>query len=329
MHKFVLSLAPMLAVLLALSAVPAQAQNARSWVASNGNDGNNCSRSSPCATFLAALAATNAGGEINCVDQGEFGGAFSITMSVTIDCESVQGRLATPVGIAILVQAAATDVVVLRGLDISGAGTARIGIRINGGAALHIERCVIHDFASNSFGWGILSNPSSNNASELFVSDAVLENNGAASSGGGIIVGPNLSSGITRVTLNRVEARNNYFGIKADGALGGVFGGVINMTVRDSVIAGNRSNGIVGTGSANSPSIIMMVKHSTSSQNATAGFGIIADGPNTTITLSNSAVMGNINGVGASNGGALVSYSDNKVALNSADGSPTSVISAK
>src|SRR5260370_29336376 len=75
------------------------------------------------------------------------------------------------------------------------------------------------------------------------------------------------------------------------------------------------------------PTIIMMVEHSTSSQNATAGFGIIADGPKTTITLTGSTVMGNIDGIGASNGGQLVSFQDNKVILNSTNGAPTSVAS--
>jgi hypothetical protein len=99
--------------------------------------------------------------------------------------------------------------------------------------------------------------------------------------------------------------------------------------VRDSVSSGNRSNGIVATGTASGPAIIMMVERSTSSQNATVGFGVIADGPKTTITLTGSTVMGNVNGIGASNGGSLVSYQNNNVTLNSVDGSPTSVIAPK
>jgi hypothetical protein len=66
----------------------------------------------------------------------------------------------------------------------------------------------------------------------------------------------------------------------------------------------------------------MMVERSTSSQNATAGLGIIADGPKTTIALTGSTVMGNINGIGASNGGQLVSYQDNQVILSSNNGTP-------
>jgi hypothetical protein len=331
MYKLVAEFAFLVTALFALPVTSAQAQNARSWVSSIGSDSNNCSRLSPCTTFSHALSQTNAGGEINCADQGDFGGTqLLITKSITIDCEGGQGRFGYAVvgSVAIDVNASSTDVVVLRGLDIDGNGISSIGIEFARGADLHVEKCVIHDFASNNFGWGIMADPFANSISQLFVSDTVLENNGTAVSGGGIFVGPNQSGGITRATLSHVEARNNFFGIKADGTFGSG-GGVINMTVGDSVSSGNHSNGIVGTGNANGPSIIMMVEDSTSSQNATAGFGIIADGPRTTIALTNSTVMGNINGIGASNGGQLVSYQDNKIDLNSTDGSPTSVISAK
>jgi hypothetical protein len=186
-----------------------------------------------------------------------------------------------------------------------------------------VEKCVIRNA-----GWGIIANPQMNTITELFVSDTVVENNtGGPSLGGGILIDPFLANAITRATLNRVEARNNFFGIKADATT--VSGGVINMTVRDSVSSGNHSNGIVATGTAGGPAIIMMVEHSTSSQNATAGFGVISDGPTSTITLTSSTVMGNINGIGASNGGSLVSYQNNNVTLNSVDGTPTSVISPK
>jgi len=95
------------------------------------------------------------------------------------------------------------------------------------------------------------------------------------------------------------------------------------------VSSGNHSNGIVATTNSGGAAVVMMIEHSTASQNATAGFGIIADGPKTRIELTGSTVMGNINGIGASNGGSLISYQNNNVALNSVDGNPTAVISPK
>jgi hypothetical protein len=336
MQRNVLSLALLVALLpmtlFALPSTPAEAQNARSWVSSTGS-GSTCTRVSPCADFATALGQTSAGGEINCVDQGDFGSGanrLTITKSITIDCEGVQGRFGSyDSSGAIVVIASPTDVVTLRGLDIDGNGVGDAGIDFLSGAALHVEKCVIRNFASLNYGWGIWAERFVNTTSELFVSDTILENNGNASSGGGIWILANVANGINRVTLNRVEARNNFFGIKADGVSAGISGGVINMTVRDSVSSGNHSNGIVATGNAAGPAIIMMVEHTTASQNATAGFGVISDGPKSTITLSNSTVMGNINGIGASNGGQLVSYGNNNVSLNSVDGSPTSVISPK
>ncbi|MBV8565192.1 MAG: hypothetical protein JOZ58_25495 [Acetobacteraceae bacterium] len=78
----------------------------------------------------------------------------------------------------------------------------------------------------------------------------------------------------------------------------------------------NGANGIIGTGNASGPAIVMM---STSSHNA-AGFGVIADGPQTTIQVGGSSITGNINGVGVSNGGVLESYRTNQINGNSNDG---------
>jgi hypothetical protein len=161
------------------------------------------------------------------------------------------------------------------------------------------------------------------------VSDTVLENNGTDSTGGGIYILAGGNNVATRATLNRVEARNNYFGIKADGTSQFASGGVLNVAVRDSVSSGNRSNGIVATGNSTGPAVIMVVERSISSQNATRGFGVIADGPKTTIALTGSTVMGNINGIGVSNGGQLISLNNNTVLLNSTNGTPTSVASSE
>src|SRR5260370_25009658 len=114
MQNLVVSLALALAALFALPITPAQAMNNRSWVASFGS-GSACTRAAPCADFSTALGQTVAGGEINCVDQGEFSGGSALTIgqSVTIDCEGVQGRFGVTFSVSpvIIVQASATDVV--------------------------------------------------------------------------------------------------------------------------------------------------------------------------------------------------------------------------
>ncbi|MBV9633402.1 MAG: hypothetical protein JOZ40_02140 [Methylobacteriaceae bacterium] len=316
-------IALILAALAAVAALvlPAHAQNARSWVASTGADGNPCTRSQPCASFTRALSQTNAGGEINCVDQSDYalGANIAIVKSITIDCESVQARFGlASAGIqAIIVEASASDVVTLRGIDIDGNNLSGVGIMFASGGALHIEKCVIRNFDTTSFnGAGIADSLLIGSTSELFVSDTVVTNNGTGTPGAGILVNPFVTSTV-KVTLNRVEARGNFFGIKADATQ--VSGGVIQMTIRDSVSSGNTSNGIVATGNASGPAIVIMIDRSTSSHNA-AGFGVIADGPKTTIRLGGSSIAGNINGVGVSNGGVLQSYGTNQINGNSNDG---------
>ncbi|MBV9222112.1 MAG: hypothetical protein JOY94_22055 [Methylobacteriaceae bacterium] len=331
MKKIALSIAA-LAALLALS-LPgaARAQNVRSWVASTGNDGNPCTRASPCATFSQALSVTNAGGEINCADEGEFsnGGELSIAKSITIDCDGVTGHMVTTAGgaIAIAVTAATTDRVVLRGLDISGNGVGVAGIFVNSAGALQVEKCVVHDFSNPDparVPYGIVAATINAAPLEFFVSDTTVMNNGNSSDGGGILIAPFLASNsLTKAVLNRVEVRNNFFGIKADATQ--VTGGVINMTIRDSISVGNRSNAIVGTGNSSGPAIVMMIDRSAASHSV-FGFGVIADGPKTFIRLGGSSVTGNPTGVGATNGGTLQSFKTNQIKGNSLDGTPLPVV---
>src|SRR6266566_4759552 len=65
---------------------PAQAQASRTWVSGVGDDANPCSRTAPCKTFAGAISKTAAGGEINVLDPGGFGGV-TITKSITISSE--------------------------------------------------------------------------------------------------------------------------------------------------------------------------------------------------------------------------------------------------
>src|SRR5688572_28513700 len=124
-------------VLLTLSAA-AQAQATRTWVSGVGDDANPCSRTAPCKTFAGAISKTAANGEINVLDPGGFGGV-TITKSITISSEGFEAGALVSGTNAIIINAASTDVVVLRGLDIEGLGTGLVGIKLLGGlAALHI-----------------------------------------------------------------------------------------------------------------------------------------------------------------------------------------------
>src|SRR5262249_20621748 len=90
-----------------------------------------------------AISKTAAGGEINCLDPGGFG-ALTITKSITIDCHHTLGGVLVAGTNGINVIAAASDRIVLRGLDIDGTGSGVNGILFSSGASLHVEDSVIY-----------------------------------------------------------------------------------------------------------------------------------------------------------------------------------------
>jgi len=100
----------------------ANAQATRTWVSGVGDDANPCSRTAPCKTFAGAISKTASPGIINCLDPGGFG-AVTITKSITIDCTGTLGSILSSGVQGVVINALTTDKVVLRNIDINGAGT--------------------------------------------------------------------------------------------------------------------------------------------------------------------------------------------------------------
>ncbi len=127
------------------------AQATRTWVSGVGDDANPCSRTAPCKTFAGAISKTAAGGEINIIDAGAYG-ALTITKSITIDGNGFEAGILASSTTGIIINAAATDVITLRNLDING-GTSLspglYGIRYLSAEQVHIEDCKIYNFGSN------------------------------------------------------------------------------------------------------------------------------------------------------------------------------------
>jgi len=72
------------AMFWALAAMPANAQATRTFVSGTGDDANPCSRIAPCLTFAMTLPKTAVGGEIDCLDPGEFDEGWSGTSFSTL-----------------------------------------------------------------------------------------------------------------------------------------------------------------------------------------------------------------------------------------------------
>ncbi|MGB7925086.1 MAG: right-handed parallel beta-helix repeat-containing protein [Pyrinomonadaceae bacterium] len=305
--KFILKSTLVLSLLMIASSI-AQAQTARTWVSGVGSDGNPCSLTAPCKTLAGAYNKTLAGGQINLLDANSVG-SLTISKSVTIDAsESFAGLLAVGGFNSIVVNTAATDVVVLRGLAIDGnLKTGLNGVKFIQGGELHVENCTIQNFS----GKGITFEPTLAN-SRLFVKDTIIRNN----TGAGISIQPGVNPASAFVSIDHTRLDSNQNGLTA-------FDKTV-VTVSDSVAAGNTSNGFLATASAVAATEINL-ERCVSTLNGSNGIRAIGGGGNfATIRATNVAVFSNATGLSTGVNGTIFSFGNNRIAGNTAgDGSFT------
>jgi hypothetical protein len=289
-----------------LTATPAFAQATRTWVSGVGDDVNPCSRTAPCKTFAGAISKTAAGGEINCLDPAGYG-AVTINKSLVIDCHFTEGGVLAA-GNGIVVNAAATDVVVLRGLDIFGVNPPTHGVRILSAAAVHIEDSVIRRFnLTNSF--GVSFQPTV--ATTLYITNTIISQNGTGGTGGGINVQPTGGTGSAKVVLRNVGVNGNFgVGMTIDGSTAAAAG--IQVVANESQFVGNSSNGYASGGSG--VAATSLLTNDVFAQNG--GTGITVSGNASTVLVSNSSITGNAIGVAETGGSVISSYVDNRLEGN-------------
>jgi hypothetical protein len=141
-----------------------------------GDDANPCSRTAPCKTFAGAISKTAAGGEINCLDPGGFGGV-TITKALAIKCRYTEGGVLVAGTNAIVVNAGTNDKVTIAGLDINGLnGTASPGL--NGIRILSAKQVNIIDNEIYGFnGAAIDVNPTSSQMKVMAIRNHIHDNN--------------------------------------------------------------------------------------------------------------------------------------------------------
>jgi hypothetical protein len=296
------ALGALILALTVFAADGAQAHDVR-FIASNGNDANNCKRTTPCLTLQRGVDRAAAGSELIILDSGDFGDGATIDKSITISAVGVSATI----GGGITVNAA-DAIVVLRGLRLNGAGAAVIGIDIANAAAVHIVGCEVRDFGSH----GIAAVTAA--ATNLFVSDSVARNNGVeglvflAGAGGLLVVdnsrfesngGSGLDIQFSEAKITRtIAAGNAAYGIfqfggetnvsRTTAAHNGLEGyalfGVGQMTLEESVARGNLTGLHVEGGSTARISSTVVTNN---------GTGPLVDAGATLLTRRNNTVTGN------------------------------------
>jgi hypothetical protein len=99
--------------------------------------------------------------------------------------------------------------------------------------------------------------------------------------------------------------------------------GTVNLTVIDSIAAGNTNSNLAaftikGKGTAN----VMINQTSLAASNV----GLRSDGATTTVRIGGSVIFGNVTGVVSANGGVLQSHGNNQFNGNTTDGSMATIL---
>lgn len=288
----------------------------RTFVSAGGSDANPCTASLPCASFQTAHNSTNSGGDLSCLDAGDFG-PVNINRSITIDCAGALGALTGTITVN-----GANIVVRLRNLTLNGLGTGTIGVSFVSGASLFIEKCAILGYNGGAVGNGIgVKFAPSAGATEFYVTDSWIGGNGRAADGGGIVVQPSGSAEV-RATIESSQVLDNTYGIFANGT--GTSAQII-MQIRETAVAGSVFNGISAFTNAATTSVT--ADRTSSLLNGQAG--ILAQGGGSFVILANSTVISNATGLSVAAGGHIFSYQNNHLSGNVSDGAPSAVLTVK
>ena len=163
----------------AFAAVPVWGAQ-RTFVRSTGIDANPCSLVAPCRSFNAAIALTDPGGEVVILDTAGYG-PMTITKSIKIIGPSgVYGGISvlgagSGITTGIVINAGDNDVIMLRGLDISGVTTSspfpNVGIDIQNAGTVHIEKTSISNFTRDTGACMIVVSP---RPIKVFINDSFL-----------------------------------------------------------------------------------------------------------------------------------------------------------
>ncbi|HET6893404.1 MAG TPA: right-handed parallel beta-helix repeat-containing protein [Pyrinomonadaceae bacterium] len=298
----------------------AEAQVFRTFVSTLGNDSNPCDQPfRPCRNIQAGIDKVASKGEVVVISSGSYQ-PFTANKSVTvlappgihagIDVFSAQGVIVS----AGAANTGSPDIVVLRGLTVNGLGASfqPAGIQYVSGTALSIENCVIQGFSGNGIRIG-------GNGEQLFVKDTTVRNTGL----NGIFVGATVT-GIAVAVIERSRLEN------CGGGLTAVESG--RVTMRDTVVLGNRGHGIFALGNSAGALVEINVENCLVSGQTTASgivAGTLGSGGTVVVRVSNTTVTNNGSGIEAGGAGIVLSRGNNTVEGNGVDGTFTGAFAAK
>jgi hypothetical protein len=291
-----------IATFLVAFASIAQAQASRTWVSGVGDDANPCSRTAPCKTWAGAISKTAACGEIDALDPGGFG-AVTITKSITLDGSGTFASILASLVNGIVVNAAATDVITIRGLSINGFCNGINGINVLQAKTVNVEDCVIFRFSTGN---GITVNETNDCA--LNVRNSVIRDN--TNDG----INTFSSGGTVKVTLDRVSLTGNGNGLHARQSTRAI--------ANNCNFSNNATNGVF----ADATAAFATIRVWNSDISLNGGNGVRAGnagGGSSGVELGQNQINHNTgNGVLVGSGGGVETFTNNSIRGNGTDGCP-------
>jgi hypothetical protein len=284
----------------------AQAQASRTWVSGVGDDANPCSRTAPCKTWAGAISKTAACGEIDALDPGGFG-AVTITKSITLDGTGTFASILASLVNGIIINAASTDVVTIRGISINGFCNGINGINILQAKTVNVEDCVIFRFNTGN---GITVNETNDlnlNVRNTVIRDNTLDGINTFTSG---------AANAVKVTLDNVRLSGNANGLHARSGS--------RVTANHSVFSNNTTNGIFSDAAGSNFSNVFVWN----SQISLNGANGVRAGNVGNVGISGATINQNLidrntaNGVLVSTGGVVNTFTNNSIIGNGTDGCP-------
>jgi hypothetical protein len=264
----------------------AQAQATRTWVSGVGDDVNPCSRTAPCKTFAGAISKTAAGGIISVLDPGGYG-AITITKSITIDGTGTLGSGLNAGTNGVVINALSTSIVTLRNIVIEGGAVGSAnngfdGIRIIQAARVNLEDVAITGQSGDAMdivptaagstttvtvhncqirnvgGKGIQINTSNTAVVRLVVSRTLISgavngvdiagNNNTATITDSVIVHNSAVGVQVQATTSTASIHNSTIAYNGTGIVSGIGAQVPVIRLSHSMVTGNITNGVTGTG---------------------------------------------------------------------------------
>ena len=301
--------------------------------AKSGSDTGVCPITAPCATLNYALSIADAGAQIIILDGGAFGPIIlsgpitilgntpNLQTQIVADPTAQAGCIGalpsgcylTNNGFGVEIAAAATDSVKIEDVFMSAGSSGTGALKLTSGGQIQLSNNVFRGNSSSNAPIVTLApnNPGTTQAQVYFSNSDVGFNNTQANAGA-VLVQPIGTTSI-KLHFNHVEVHNASYGIRTDGSLQSSPAVQVATIVSESEFF-SFNNAAINAFSTSGTGTVNAAYNNVIILNAQAA--IKTDGPQSTVSLSNSTIAGNGAGVQILNSATIVTSGNNTIVGN-------------